>query len=71
MIKRVGVIATSGLGLLLVGVHDAHAYLDPATGSFFLQMLIGGIAGALVALKMYWSKVKTFFIRLGRPATDR
>lgn len=68
MIKRVGVITTAGLGLLLAGVHDAHAYLDPGTGSFFLQMLIGGIAGSLVALKMYWGKVKTFFISLRRPA---
>jgi len=24
-------------------------------------MLIGGIAGSLVAIKMYWSRVKTFF----------
>jgi hypothetical protein len=39
----------------------AHAYLDPGTGSFFLQMLIGGIAGSLVAIKMYWDRVKAFF----------
>ena len=38
----------------------AHAYLDPGTGSFFLQMLIGGIAGSLVAIKMYWARVKAF-----------
>ena len=39
----------------------AHAYLDPGTGSFFLQMLIGALAGGFFAIKMYWAKVKTFF----------
>ena len=38
----------------------AHAYLDPGTGSFFLQMLIGAIAGGFFAIKMYWAKVKAF-----------
>jgi hypothetical protein len=48
----------------------AHAYLDPGTGSFFLQMLIGGIAGSLVAIKMYWSRVKAFFSGHGPTPMD-
>jgi hypothetical protein len=46
--------------LWLTSTSLAQAYLDPATGSFFLQMVIGGIAGGLVVLKMYWAKVKGF-----------
>jgi len=55
--------ATIALAILIwsAGANFAYAYLDPGTGSFFLQMLIGGIAGSLVALKMYWSRVKSFF----------
>lgn len=44
----------------------AHAYLDPGTGAMLLQGLLGGIAGALVVLRLYWSKVKAFF-RKGEP----
>ncbi len=33
------------------------AYLDPGSGSMLLQMLLGGIAGAAVALKMFGKKV--------------
>lgn len=41
-----------------------HAYLDPGTGSYFLQMLIAALIGALYTLKLYWSKVKSFFKNL-------
>ena len=39
-------------------VSDAYAYLDPGTGSVILQALIGVIAGVLIALKIYWYKLK-------------
>ena len=36
------------------------AYLDPGTGSLFLQLLLGGIAGLVVILKLYWHKILAF-----------
>lgn len=46
--------------LLLTGAmsRTAYAYLDPGTGSMILQLLLGGIAGAAVAMKLYWHKFK-------------
>lgn len=44
---------------LLTG--PAYAYLDPGTGSMIIQVLIGVIAGALVTLKLFWSKIKALF----------
>ncbi len=41
---------------------DAHAYLDPGTGSFLLQAVIALVMGALLTLKLYWHKVKSFFV---------
>ena len=35
----------------------AHAYLDPASGSMILQLLLGGIAGAAVLIRLYWHKL--------------
>ena len=33
------------------------AYLDPGSGSVLLQTLLGGIAGAVVAVKMFGKRV--------------
>ena len=41
----------------------AQAYLDPGTGAIILQMLLGGVAGALVILKLYWHRFTSFFRR--------
>ena len=41
---------------------DVIAYLDPGTGSMLAQLLVGGVAAAGVALKLYWHK----FLRLLR-----
>lgn len=35
----------------------AHAYLDPASGSMFLQLLLGGIAGAALFFKLAWRRI--------------
>ena len=42
---------------------EASAYLDPGTGSMVLQLLLGGVAGAVVVVKLYWEKVRNFFSR--------
>lgn len=42
---------------------EARAYLDPGTGSMVLQLLLGGAAGAIVVVKLYWQKVKKIFGR--------
>ena len=46
---------------------EAYAYLDPGTGSYFFQILIGVLLGALFAIKLYWGKIiiflKNFFAK--------
>jgi len=39
-------------------------YLDPGSGSYLLQLLIAGILGALFALRLYWKRIKGFFLKL-------
>jgi hypothetical protein len=38
---------------------EAHAYIDPGSGSVLLQLILGGIAGIGVVAKLYWDRVKT------------
>ena len=40
----------------------AYAYLDPGTGSLFLQLLLGGVAGLIVIIKLYWH---SFLVKIG------
>lgn len=46
--------------LLLSGIFssEAHAYIDPGSGSVLLQLILGGIAGIGVVAKLYWGRAK-------------
>ena len=57
--------------LLLFSTQDAYAYLDPGTGSMLLQGLIGGIAGGMFAIRLYWGKLKSRFGRAPASASPR
>ncbi len=64
-----GSIFCLSLLLLITAMAPAHAYIDPGTGSMLLQLLLGGVAGALVILKLYWSRFRAWFDRgRARPA---
>ncbi len=48
--------------VLLIGLAgNAHAYIDPGTGSYILQLLVAALLGAMFTLKLYWARVKNFF----------
>ena len=49
------------LAVLLVASMNAHAYLDPGTGSMLLQVILGGVAAVGVAVKLYWHKLRVAF----------
>jgi len=42
----------------------AHAYLDPGTGSYIIQILIATVAGGTYLLVTSWSKVKDLLSNL-------
>lgn len=50
--------------LLITWSGDAHAYLDPGTGSYVLQIVIAGIVSALFTIKLCWRRVVDFFSSL-------
>ena len=60
MRRRVVHIALLGLAVAAVDTGPAWAYLDPGTGSMMLQVLLGGIAGAMVVGKLYWHRFREF-----------
>jgi hypothetical protein len=55
---------------LLVGLAAPPAYLDPGSGSFLIQLLIAGILGAALAIRMSWGRIKGIFRRKDPPPPD-
>lgn len=47
--------------LIAVFPRDAYAYLDPGTGSYFFQILIGIFIGGVVSIKLFWRRIKNYF----------
>ena len=71
MLKRSGpgIATLAGIVLLVVSWEQpAYAYLDPGAGSLLLQVLMGGLAGAAVVVKVYWNSLMA---RFGRGADTR
>ncbi|MGI9285418.1 MAG: hypothetical protein ACR2P1_08510 [Pseudomonadales bacterium] len=66
MRKTSSLLILPAVVLLVSGTFSvqAYAYLDPGTGSFVLQMLVAGLLGAMLYIKMAWANVKMFFNRL-------
>ena len=68
--RLVGPILTLSLIAFFTLAMPAHAYLDPGTGSVVLQLILGGVAGALVVIKLYWHRFTSFFRRDSTPPSN-
>ena len=44
--------------------NNAHAYLDPGTGSIILQAIIASFAVTVTFISIYWKKFKAFVSNL-------
>ena len=62
--KKILIYLTSNIIAIFLIVTNAYAYLDPGTGSFILQAIIGFLAALSAGFLYYWTKVKNFFLRL-------
>lgn len=52
----------SALSLVLIP-QPAYAYIDPGTGSNFIQVLLAFIIAVPFVLKTYWKRIKLYFVR--------
>jgi len=50
--------------VIVVCTQNSFSYIDPGTWSYIFQMLIAGFIGALFALRIFWGKVKLFFMNI-------
>ena len=59
-VHRIRLKAFAAAGAIGIAAPEAHAYLDPGTGSMLLQIMLGGLAGLGVAAKLYWHRIRAF-----------
>jgi len=63
--RRPAILVGAFAAVLVLSARPAHAYLDPAAGSMMLQLLLGGLAGLGIAVKLMWRRIMAL---LGRGA---
>tara|TARA_B100000780_G_scaffold195890_1_gene138242 strand:+ start:602 stop:832 length:231 start_codon:yes stop_codon:yes gene_type:complete len=61
--KKFLICLISNIIAIFLIVTNAYAYLDPGTGSFILQAIIGFLAALSAGFLYYWTKVKNFFLK--------
>ncbi|RLE36195.1 MAG: hypothetical protein DRJ61_01370 [Acidobacteria bacterium] len=47
--------------LLVLTPRTAYAYLDPASGSMILQVIVAAVAAGLIMFKAFWHKIRGMF----------
>lgn len=52
------------VSLLSLFPSASYAYLDPGTGSYVFQIIVGIALGAAFAIKAFWVRIKMFFTDL-------
>ena len=66
MDKLLGLIsaASPAVAGLAIGLKQPPAYLDPGSGSYLLQLLIAGLLGGAFLIRLFWGRIRAFFVRL-------
>ncbi|TSC63116.1 MAG: hypothetical protein G01um101448_101 [Parcubacteria group bacterium Gr01-1014_48] len=49
--------------LVFIEPLQTFAYIDPGTGSFFIQMIIASAVGLSFTMRASWGTIKRFFVR--------
>jgi hypothetical protein len=66
MLRRIGTVTVFAFALWALLAPPAYAYVDPGTGSFVFQLIIGGALAVAVSVKLFWRRIVGIFTR--RPA---
>jgi hypothetical protein len=46
------------ISFLFVFPGEVYAYIDPGSGSYLTQVVLGFVFGGLFMIKLYWNKIK-------------
>ncbi len=62
--RQLLVVVLAFIVICLVPFRSVHAYVDPGTGSYLLQLLVATFFGALFTLRVFWARIKRLVSRV-------
>ena len=65
--RQSGLLAVVPVLTILLFANEAHAYIDPGTGSLIIQMIAGAFLASLMTVKLWWYRMTGFFTKVFRP----
>jgi hypothetical protein len=68
--SRIFTVSVLSLSVMFVVVPAANAYIDPGSGSFIFQAMVGGLLAAALVFKGFWRRIVSFFTKR-RTADER
>jgi len=63
-------IAFVSLATIVITSHPAHAYIDPGTGSYVLQVMVASVLAAAFVVKCAWRSIKEAVFRKKKRPED-
>lgn len=48
------------ISMMVLVAGSATSYIDGNSGSYLLQLIVGGAVGAALAVKVFWRRIRTF-----------
>ena len=57
--------------LPLLSAVPASAYIDPGTGSYIFQVIIGFLIAAVFSLKLFWRKIRSVISSFFKQKDDK
>jgi hypothetical protein len=63
--SRIFVTSVLCVAFSSVFLPTANAYVDPGTGSFVFQAIVGGLLAVGLAIKVFWRRIAAFVTRRG------
>ncbi|OGS22127.1 MAG: hypothetical protein A3J83_03760 [Elusimicrobia bacterium RIFOXYA2_FULL_40_6] len=43
---------------------NGYCYINPAAGSLIIQVFFAGVFSAILAIKIFWGKIKQLFLKI-------
>ena len=68
--SRIFTVSVLSLSVMFVVIPAANAYIDPGSGSFIFQAVVGGLLAAALVVKGFWRRIVSFFTKR-RTADER
>ncbi|PKK85068.1 MAG: hypothetical protein CVT49_00575 [candidate division Zixibacteria bacterium HGW-Zixibacteria-1] len=66
VVKKIVELSVISILLIFIFTPRANAYIDPSSGSYFIQILMAGVLGGIFAVKMSFGRIRERVSRLRR-----